>query len=85
VHHWDRETKSKLKQWVHNPQKFTNATLCRKINGNHFLGRQGHPIEYMPKGTTINANVYANTLKELREAIDQKRPDFFQSRSVSAA
>jgi histone-lysine N-methyltransferase SETMAR len=34
-------------------------------------------IEYMPKGTTINANVYANTLKELREAIDQKRPDFF--------
>jgi hypothetical protein len=31
----------------------------------------------MPKGTSINANVYANTLDKLRKAIDQKRADFF--------
>lgn len=36
-------------------------------------------IEYMQKGTTINAETYGNTLKRLRKAIDKKRPNLSQS------
>lgn len=38
-------------------------------------------VEFMPKGTTINADAYCNTLKRLRTAVKNKRPGML-SKSV---
>lgn len=81
VHHWDPETKSESKQWVHKgsppPKKARTQPSAGKLMATIFWDMNGILlIEYMPKGTTINADTYANTLKNLRKAIDQKRPNF---------
>lgn len=81
VHHWDPETKTESMQWVHKgsppPKKARTQPSAGKLMATIFWDIRGILlIEYMPKGSTINADRYGNTLKNLRKAIDQKRPDF---------
>lgn len=48
--------------------------LCRQCDGECFLGQEGLLLcEFMPAGTTINANRYCETLENLRRAIQNKR------------
>lgn len=79
VHHWDPETKLESMQWVHKgsppPKKARTQSSAGKLMATVFWDQAGIIlIEYMPKGTTITAATYCNTLKSLRKAIDQKRP-----------
>ena len=83
MHHWDPETKSESMQWVHKwppSQKKQRPTIFRKIDGKRFRDIRGILfIEYMPKGTTIKSDNYANVLDNFGKTINAKQ------RSVSAA
>lgn len=79
VHHWDPETKLESMQWIHKgsppPKKARTQPSAGKLMATIFWDLHGVLlIEYMPKGTTINAEVYGNTLKKLHSEITKKRP-----------
>jgi hypothetical protein len=53
---------------------FKQIISTRKIMCTVFWGRKGvRLVEFLPQGTTINAGVYCDTLKELRRVIQNKR------------
>lgn len=78
VHYTTPETKEQSKQWKHTsspkPRKFKQTLSAGKIMASVFWDRKGILLcEFMPRGTTINADRYCETLKRLRRAIQNKR------------
>ena len=78
VHYTTPETKEQSKQWKHpsspRPKKFKQILSAGKIMASVFWDRKGILLcEFMPCGTTINADRYCETLKNLRRAIQNKR------------
>ena len=79
VHHWNPKTKSESKQWVHKgsppPKEARTEPSAQKLMAIVFWDiRSILLIEYIPKGITIKVDNYAITLKNLRKAINEKRP-----------
>jgi hypothetical protein len=55
-------------------QNVQDDPFSRKSHGICFWDRKGFLlVDFMPKGTTINAEAYCNTLKKLRRAIQNRR------------
>lgn len=78
VHHYDPESKQESMQWHKKgaapPKKFKVTPSAGKIMATVFWDSKGILlIEYTKKGETINATSYATTLRNLREAIKEKR------------
>lgn len=73
------ETKEASKQWMHphspnKPKKFKQTFSNRKRMATVFWDRRGVLlVDFMPPGHTINSEVYCETLKNLRRAIQNKR------------
>ncbi|KAJ4445317.1 hypothetical protein ANN_07122 [Periplaneta americana] len=73
------ETKRQSRQWHHpsspkKPRKFKQTLSTQKVMATVFWDRKGDLLLYfMPKGTTINANRYCETLRKLQRAIQNKR------------
>lgn len=78
VHYTTPETKEQSKQWKHpsspRAKKFKQILSAGKIMATVFWDRKGVLLcEFMPRGTTINADRYCETLNKLRRAIQNKR------------
>lgn len=78
VHYTTPETKVQSKQWKHpsspRAKKFKQILSAGKIMASVFWDRKGVLLcEFLPRGTTINADRYCETLKKLRRAIQNKR------------
>ncbi|GFT98876.1 histone-lysine N-methyltransferase SETMAR [Trichonephila clavipes] len=78
VHYTTPETKEQSKQWKHpsspRAKKFKQILSAGKIMASIFWDRKGVLLcEFMPRGTTINADRYCETLNKLRRAIQNKR------------
>jgi [histone H3]-lysine36 N-dimethyltransferase SETMAR len=78
VHYTTPETKEQSKQWKHpsspRAKKFKQILSAGKIMASIFWDRKGVLLcEFMPRGTTINADRYCETLNNLRRAIQNKR------------
>lgn len=79
AHHYTPETKQQSKQWRHStspkPKKFKATLSAGKVMATVFWDRHGVLlVDFMPRGTTINADRYVETLEKLRRAIKNKRP-----------
>ncbi|GFU20376.1 mariner Mos1 transposase [Trichonephila clavipes] len=77
VHYTTPETRQS-KQWKHpsspKAKKFKQILSAGKIMASIFWDRKGVLLcEFMPRGTTINADRYCETLNKLRRAIQNKR------------
>ncbi|KAJ4442047.1 hypothetical protein ANN_11913 [Periplaneta americana] len=87
VSHNTPETKRQSRQWHHpsspkKPRKFKQTLSTQKVMATVFWDRKGFLLlDFMPKGTTINANRYCETLRKLLRAIQNKRRGMF-SRGV---
>jgi len=78
AHYLTPETKEQSKQWKHatspTPRKFKQTLSAGKVMATVFWDRKGLLLcEFMPTGTTITADRYCQTLKNLRRAIQNKR------------
>lgn len=78
VCHYTPESKKQSQQWrhTHSPstKKFKVQFSERKIMASVFWDRKGLLlVDFMPKGTTINAAAYCETLKKLKKKIKDKR------------
>lgn len=73
------ECKRQSMEWHHShspskPRKFKRTLSTRKILATVFWDKFGPLlIEFLPQGTTINADRYCETLKQLRRAIQNRR------------
>ena len=79
VHHHTPETKRASMVWKHPwsppPQKFKVVKSAGKLMATVFWDIQGVLlVEFLEKGTTINAASYCETLSRLRNAIKRKCP-----------
>nr|CAH7765296.1 unnamed protein product [Callosobruchus chinensis] len=86
AHHYTPETKESSKQWRHSdspkPKKFKATLSAGKVMATVFWDRHGVLlVDFMPRGTTINAARYCETLEKLRRAIKNKRPGIAEQRS----
>jgi len=71
VHHFDPETKTQSMQWKH---KDSLASKKFKVAASVFWDAEGViMVDYLQKGQTINGEYYAHELRNLREAIKNKR------------
>ncbi|XP_030588657.1 histone-lysine N-methyltransferase SETMAR-like [Archocentrus centrarchus] len=75
VHHFEPETM----QWNHlsspPPKKAKVVSLAGKVMVSVFWDAKGIVfIDYLQNGHTINGEYYANLLRQLRKAIESKRP-----------
>uniref|UniRef100_A0A1B6DU03 Mariner Mos1 transposase n=1 Tax=Clastoptera arizonana TaxID=38151 RepID=A0A1B6DU03_9HEMI len=60
------------------PVKCRQTFLTRKLMATVFWDKKGIIlVEFMERGTTINAAVYSDTLKKLRSAIQNRRRGMF--------
>ncbi|KAJ4445799.1 hypothetical protein ANN_12484, partial [Periplaneta americana] len=79
VSHNTPETKRQSHQWHHpsspkKPRKFKQTLSTQKVMATIFWDCKGVLLlDFMPKGTMINANRYYETLRKLRRAIQNKR------------
>ena len=78
VHHFEPETKKQSMQWKHPssppPKKAKVVSSAGKVMASVFWDSKGVVfVDYLPKGQTINGEYYANLLRQLREAIKEKR------------
>ncbi|KAJ4432825.1 hypothetical protein ANN_21464 [Periplaneta americana] len=79
VSHNTPETKRQSRQWHHpsspkKPRKFKQTLSTQNVMATVFWDRKDVLLlDFMPKGTTINANRYCETLRKLRRAIQNKR------------
>ena len=79
VHHFIPESKIASKEWRHadspHEKKFKVGLSAGKVLATVFFDCEGVVYtEFMPKGSTINAASYCETLKHLRKAIKDRRP-----------
>ncbi|GBL87308.1 Histone-lysine N-methyltransferase SETMAR [Araneus ventricosus] len=86
VHYETEETKEQSKQWMHShsprrkPVKFKRTFSTKKCVATVFWDRKGVLlVEFMPRGTTITAASYSETLQRLRRAIQNKRRGMLSS------
>ncbi|KAJ4431847.1 hypothetical protein ANN_20453 [Periplaneta americana] len=85
VSHNTPETKHQSRQWHHpsspkKPRIFKQTLSTQKVMTTVFWDRKGVLLlDFMPKGTTINANRYCETLRKIRRAIQSKSPDLAPS------
>jgi len=78
LYHYNPETKQQSMEWRHSgsprPQKIPSAKIRWKISHLDFLGSRRHPpIDYLPKGQTINAEYYSSLLVQLKDILKEKR------------
>lgn len=78
VSHFTPETKRQSLEWRHTtspkPRKFKQVQSARKVMATVFWYRKGVLlVDFMPRGTTINAIAYCETLTKLRRAIQNRR------------
>jgi len=76
--HFTPETKQQSREWRHSsslkPQKFKTTQSAGKAMASVFWDRKGVLlVDFMARGTTINADRYCETLKKLRRAIQNRR------------
>jgi len=78
VHHWDPETKLESMAWRHKgsppPLKFRTQPSAGKVMATIFWDAEGVlMVDYLPRGTTITGQYYAEELARLRDCIKRKR------------
>ena len=78
IHYWDPETKQESMQWKHHdsptPKKFRTQPSAGKIMATVFWDSEGILlVDYMPPKTTITGDAYVAVLRNLKEAIKDKR------------
>ncbi|XP_035211475.1 histone-lysine N-methyltransferase SETMAR-like [Stegodyphus dumicola] len=76
--HFTPETKQQSREWWHpsspKPRKFKQTQSAGKVMATVFWDRKGVLlIDFLPAGTTVNADRYCETLKKLRRAIQNRR------------
>ena len=83
LYHYDRETKQHSVVWRQDcsphPKNFRMQKSHGKFHASIFFGGGGEqdgflPIDYLPKGQTINAECYSSLLVELKNILKEKRP-----------
>ncbi|UYV74114.1 hypothetical protein LAZ67_11002156 [Cordylochernes scorpioides] len=78
-HHFTPESKRQSMQWKHSgtppPKKAKTVASARMVMGVLLL-------DFLNKGQTITGNYYANLVKQLREAIEEKRRGRFPRKIV---
>jgi len=79
LYHYDPETKQQSMAWRHSgsplPKKFQLKKSARKVLASIFWDQDGIlPIDYIPKGQTINAEYYLSLLVQLKNILKEKRP-----------
>ncbi|UYV62215.1 hypothetical protein LAZ67_1008243 [Cordylochernes scorpioides] len=78
AHHFTPESKQQSMQWRHSdsppPKKAKTVPSAGKVMVSVFWDSEGVLLlDFLNKGQTINGNYYANLVKQLREAIKEKR------------
>lgn len=78
IRQYDPESKQESMQWMKKgerpPKKFKVEKSTSKLMATVFWDSEGVLlIDYLPKGTTMNGQYYANLLAQTREAVLQKR------------
>ncbi|GBP71697.1 Histone-lysine N-methyltransferase SETMAR [Eumeta japonica] len=78
VRQYDPESKQESMQWTKKgerpPKEFKVQKSASKLMATTFWDSEGVLlIDYLPKGTTMNGQYYANLLAQAREAVVQKR------------
>ncbi|KAJ4448311.1 hypothetical protein ANN_10326, partial [Periplaneta americana] len=78
ISHFTPETKQQSMHWRHSGSpvrmKFKQTLSVRKVMCTVFWDRKGILlIDFLPRGETINADRYCETLRKLRRAIQNKR------------
>lgn len=78
VHHYDPESKQESMQWhvrgTAHPKKFKVIPSAGKVMATIFWDYKGILlIDYKEKGVNITGTYYSNILRQLREAIKEKR------------
>ena len=78
VHYYDPPSKFEYMEWKHagspRTKKFKVSRTTKKVMATVFWDTDGviH-IDYLPRGTTMNGQYYADLLVRLRESIKEKR------------
>jgi len=72
LYHYDPEIKQQSVEWRHSglpsPKKFRLQKSAGKVFASLFWDKDGIlPIDYLPKGQTINAQYYSSLLVQLEE------------------
>jgi histone-lysine N-methyltransferase SETMAR len=79
ISYFTPESKRHSLEWHHpsspkKPRKFKQTVSSQKVMATIFWDRKGVLlVDYLPKGTTINAERYCDTLLRLRRAIQNRR------------
>lgn len=78
LHHWDPDTKQESMQWKHAnsppPRKFRTQPSAGKVMATIFWDCKGALlVDYLPQRTTMTGSYYGNVLKNLRQAVKEKR------------
>jgi len=79
LYHYDPETKQQSMEWRHSgsprPQKIPSANIRWKSSRLDFFSDQDGilPIDYLPKGQTINAEYYLSLQVQLKDILKEKR------------
>jgi len=77
LYHYDSETKQQSMEWRHSgspcPKKFRVQKSTGKVLGSIFWDQDGIlPIDYLPKGQTINVEYYSSLLVQLKDILKEK-------------
>jgi len=77
LYHYDPESKQQSMEWWHSsspcPQKFRMQISAGRDLASIFWGsRRQPPLDYLPKGQTINAEFYLSLLVQLKYILKEK-------------
>jgi len=76
LYHYDPETKQQSVEWRHSgspgPKKIPSAKIRWKSSRLDFFGSRLHPLHYLPKVKTINAEYYSSLLVQLKDILKEK-------------
>jgi len=78
IHHWDLDTKQESMQWTHvdspPPKKFRTQPSTGKIMATIIWDCRGVLlVDYLPRKTTMCGTYFGEVLRNLREAVKEKR------------
>ncbi|UYV63554.1 hypothetical protein LAZ67_2004645 [Cordylochernes scorpioides] len=87
AHHFIPESKQQSMQWRHSgsppPKKAKTVPSAGKVMVSVFWDSEGVLLlDFLNKGQTITGNYYANLVKQLREAIKEKRREMLSRKIV---
>ena len=85
LYHYNPETKQQSMEWRHSgsprPKEFLVQKSTGKILASIFWNQDGIlPIDYLPKGLTINAEYYSSLQVQLKNILKEKRHGKFTKR-----